>query len=150
MTQAERFDQSRCELMWGLVISLPTWLYWDSRVIHLLHWIPNLSQQLRGGYCCNIGYPSNQFHKLRPRQNGHQFADDIFNCIVVNETFCISNDIPLKCVPWDLINNVIIGSDNGLVSRRHYLNQLEIVDQWSTRIPRQIGEGSKWQWVDCN
>ena len=32
----------------------------------------------------------------------------------------------------------------------HHLNQLEIVDQWSTRIPPPIGEVSKGQWVDCN
>ena len=28
--------------------------------------------------------------------------------------------------------------------------KLEIVDQWSTRIPRPIGEGGNGQWVDCN
>ena len=30
----------------------------------------------------------------------------------------------------------------------HYLNQLEILDQWSTRIPPSHRRG--WQWVDCN
>ena len=32
-------------------------------------------------------------NSLRPRQNGHYFADDIFKCIFLNENFRVSNKI---------------------------------------------------------
>ena len=40
-----------------------------------------------------------------PGQNGHQFADDIFGYIFVNEKFCILIEISLKFVPKGLIDN---------------------------------------------
>ena len=40
-----------------------------------------------------------------PGQNGRDFADDIFICIVVNETFCILIEILLKFVSKGLIDN---------------------------------------------
>ena len=40
-----------------------------------------------------------------PGQNGRNFADDIFRCILANEKFCILIKISLKFVPKDLINN---------------------------------------------
>ena len=40
-----------------------------------------------------------------PRHNGCDFADDIFNCIVVNEKFCILIKISLKFVPRGLSDN---------------------------------------------
>ena len=43
---------------------------------------------------------------LRPRENGHHFADDSFKCIFVNEKFRIWNKISLKFVPKGQINNV--------------------------------------------
>ena len=43
---------------------------------------------------------------LRPRQNGRHFADDIFNCIFLNENVWISIKISLKFVPKDPINNI--------------------------------------------
>ena len=36
------------------------------------------------------------------------------------------------------------------LSNYYFNTKLEIVDQWSTRIPHPIGEGSNGQWVDCN
>ena len=42
----------------------------------------------------------------RPRQNGRLFADDIFNCIFLNENVWISIKISLKFVPKGLINNI--------------------------------------------
>ena len=42
---------------------------------------------------------------LRPRKNGHHFADDIFKCIFVNKNLRIFIWILLKCVPKGLINN---------------------------------------------
>ena len=38
-------------------------------------------------------------NSFRPEQNGRHFADDIFRCIFVNETFCSLIKIPLRFVP---------------------------------------------------
>ena len=43
---------------------------------------------------------------LRPRQNGRHFADDIFNCIFLNENIGISINSSLKFVPKGQINNI--------------------------------------------
>ena len=43
---------------------------------------------------------------LRPRQNGRNFADDIFNCIFLNANVWIPIRISLKFVPKGLINNI--------------------------------------------
>ena len=43
---------------------------------------------------------------LRPRQNCHHFADDIFKCIFLNEDVCISLKISLKLVPKVRINHI--------------------------------------------
>ena len=43
---------------------------------------------------------------LRPRRNGHHFADDIFKHIFFNENIWISIQISLKSVPKDPINNI--------------------------------------------
>ena len=40
-----------------------------------------------------------------PGQNGRNFSDDIFRCILENEKFCILIKISRKFVPKDLINN---------------------------------------------
>ena len=47
------------------------------------------------------------FNKLRPRQNCHRFADDIFKCIFLNENVstCITIKISLKFAPKGPINN---------------------------------------------
>ena len=42
---------------------------------------------------------------LRPRWNGHHFADDIFKCIYMNEIFFISISTSLKFVPKGPIDN---------------------------------------------
>ena len=46
------------------------------------------------------------FNTLRPRQNEHHFADDIFKCIFLNENVSISIKIWLKFVPKGPINNI--------------------------------------------
>ena len=46
------------------------------------------------------------FNTLRPLQNDREFADDIFECMLLNENFWISSNISLKCVPCGLIDNV--------------------------------------------
>ena len=43
---------------------------------------------------------------LRPRQIGRHFADDIFNCIFLNENVWIAIKISLKFVPKSPINNI--------------------------------------------
>ena len=43
---------------------------------------------------------------LRPRQNGPNFADDIFNCIFLKENLWIPIKIPFKSVPEGPINNI--------------------------------------------
>ena len=43
---------------------------------------------------------------LRPRQNGRNFADDIFKCIFLNENAWISIKISLRFVPQGPINNI--------------------------------------------
>ena len=46
------------------------------------------------------------FNTLRPRQNGHHFADDTFKHIFLNENIRISIKISLKFVPMGPINNI--------------------------------------------
>ena len=43
---------------------------------------------------------------LRPRQNGRHFADDIFQCIFLNENVLISIKNSLKFIPKGPINNI--------------------------------------------
>ena len=45
-------------------------------------------------------------NKLRQRQNGCHFPDNIFKCIFCNENIWISIEISLKFVPKCLINNI--------------------------------------------
>ena len=45
-------------------------------------------------------------------KNGRNFADEIFKCILLNENFCILNEISLKYVPQTLIKSIV--SDNVL------------------------------------
>ena len=49
---------------------------------------------------------SKDFDTLRPRQNGHHFADDIFKCIFLNENIWILIKISLKIVPKALVNKI--------------------------------------------
>ena len=50
-------------------------------------------------------------------QNGHHFADDIFECIFLNEIIFILIQISLKFVPKGPIDNILssIGTANALV-----------------------------------
>ena len=47
------------------------------------------------------------FNTLGPRQNGHYFPDNIFNCIFLNENVWISVKISLNFVPKGPINNIL-------------------------------------------
>ena len=46
------------------------------------------------------------FNTLRPRQNGHHFADDPFRCIFLNETVRIAIKFSPKFVPTCQMNNI--------------------------------------------
>ena len=46
------------------------------------------------------------FNTLRPRQNGRDFADDIFKCTFLNENVWIPIKIAMKFVPRGPINNI--------------------------------------------
>ena len=59
----------------------------------------NASWWLWGIYCIS-------FNTLRPRRNGHHFADDIFKRIFFNAYIWILIQISLKSVPKDPINNI--------------------------------------------
>ena len=50
--------------------------------------------------------PCININTLRPRQNGHHFADDTFKRIFLNENVRISIKISLKFVPKGPINNI--------------------------------------------
>ena len=71
-----------------------------------------LSAFFCGNKCCTL-------NTLRPRQDGRYFADDIFECIFLNENFCTLIKISLKSVRKRQIdNNPVLGSDNGLAPNR--------------------------------
>ena len=46
------------------------------------------------------------YNTLRPRQDGHYFAEDVLKCIFLNENVWISLTIPPKFVPRGPINNI--------------------------------------------
>ena len=46
------------------------------------------------------------FNTLWPKQNGRNFADDIFKCILLNENMWIAINILLNFVPKSQINNI--------------------------------------------
>ena len=48
----------------------------------------------------------NAFNTLRPRQDGHYFADDVLKCIFLNENVWNSINISLKFVSRDPIHNI--------------------------------------------
>ena len=45
------------------------------------------------------------FNTLKPRQNGRNFADDVFKCIFLSGNLWISIKISRNFVPWGAINN---------------------------------------------
>ena len=49
----------------------------------------------------------NIVNTLRPRLDGRHFADDIFNCILLNENVWISIKISLKFVSNGPTNNIL-------------------------------------------
>ena len=72
------------------IINIKHKLIWD--IIQNLFWILEL-------------YKTNDFNTLRPRQDRHHFADDIFTCIFFNENCCILIKFSLKYVRKGPIDN---------------------------------------------
>ena len=54
---------------------------------------------------CECYHDQAMFNTLRPRQDGHNFADDIFTCIFFNENCCILIKFSLKYVRKGPIDN---------------------------------------------
>ena len=95
------------------ILSAALWDLWDWSIECPWHEIKPPSKSLASlgaqSACQSI---SNQFgiltahvNSLRPRQNGRHFADDMFNCISLNENLWIPIEISLKFVPKGSINN---------------------------------------------
>ena len=55
-------------------------------------------------YLCLMNHE--MINTLKPRKNGHHFADDVFKCIFLNENVWILLQISLKFVPNGPINNI--------------------------------------------
>ena len=76
----------------------------SNQVINLLK---NLLQQACYSLHMSVRYGDILWvNTLRPRQNCHHFADDIFKCIFLNKNVWISIKISLKFVPKGQINNI--------------------------------------------
>ena len=50
-------------------------------------------------------YQEKLINVLRFEQNGHHFAKNNFQCIILNASFWISNKISLKCLPAGIIDD---------------------------------------------
>ena len=79
------------------------------RCVHLSlkqsHWNISMSHM----FCLTHGPEyahTSMFNTLRPRQNGRQFADDIFKCIFLNENVWIPIKISPIFLPKGPINNI--------------------------------------------
>ena len=80
--------------------------------------VPSWHLQNTGDWCRGTGLwiaegsgmyrhcPSDPVNSLRPRQNKHHFADDVFRCNFLNENVWIPIKISLKFVPESRINNI--------------------------------------------
>ena len=73
----------------SFVCLIREWNYWG--------WIPQRSSH---------DVPVAVLNKLRPRQDGCHFADNIFKCIFLNENVWIPMKISMKFVPKGPINNI--------------------------------------------
>ena len=84
------------------------------------------------------------FRSSPPEQNGRHFADDIFKCIVLEETLNILIQISLKFVPRVLQTRSQVWFRYCLRAKQvpsHYLNQC-----WPSSLTHILG--TKWSWVE--
>ena len=87
-------DAALCQLSKCLTISLNVWRSVGKRQSQCL-----AKLKVFRWHCST-------FNSLGPRQNGHHFADDIFNCISLNKNVWIPIKISLTFVPKGPINNI--------------------------------------------
>ena len=74
--------------------------------MYIYWWVCILEQLLEPGILVIFGGKFRTPNILRPRQNGHDFADDTFKRIFVNDTVRILIGISLKFVPKGPIENI--------------------------------------------
>ena len=75
---------------------------WSNNVVNMMLQYNDTYISWEQFYKCNF----HQINTLRPRQNGHHFADNIFKCIFLNENVWIPIKISLKFIPKGPINNI--------------------------------------------
>ena len=79
-------------------------VYWRISVLVVCITILSRLQKYRGMLLPMCWYTV--LNTLRPRQNGHDFADDIFKWVFLNENVWIAIKISLNFVPKGQINNI--------------------------------------------
>ena len=65
-----------------------------------------ISSIFQNSFSCHFICWDQWVNTLRPRQNGHHFTDDTFQCICLNENVRIFIKTSLKFVPKCRINNI--------------------------------------------
>ena len=90
---------------WDCFIVPMNFLYWYY-IFFVLNWplVVETSKQIFTKHNLN----HHNINTLRPRQNGHHFADDIFKYIFLNEDVRISVNISLKFAPMGQIKNISV------------------------------------------
>ena len=96
--------------VYSVLSSLLNFSLFTKHIFHLLS--PNTSPeqsaklQIQRKTTFTTNYSGSDFlNSSPPGQNGRYFADDIFRCIFMNESFCILIKISLKFVPRGPIDN---------------------------------------------
>ena len=96
-----------CNYTWVIFI---IWIQVKVLLLHAQHQaimkISIRKMHLSGLTILNVRTILQLVNTLRPRQNGHHFADDIFKCIFFNENIWILIKISLRIVPKGRINNI--------------------------------------------
>ena len=67
---------------------------------------------------------------MRSRQNGHQFADDIFKCIFPKENVEFPIEIPLKFVPA-FGSRTVLMENTYLETRVKYVETLQLLKSYA-------------------
>ena len=89
-------------------------------------------------------YKQSTLNTLKPRQNGHHFADNLFKGFFLNQNVWIAIKIPLKFLPKGTINN--ISALVQIMAWHHAGNKL-LSEAMMVRLPTYIC--STWpQWVN--
>ena len=98
-------SKNRVHISWG-ILYLPHYGTSYGNPTIVCAWTPLTNGKWCGALLLPLLLASANFNTLRPRQNGHLFADDTFKRIFLNENIRISIKISLKFVPKCLINDI--------------------------------------------